>query len=154
LVVLNNNSNHTIGTGSLGGNLFNLNNAKASVTAALFSLGANSTLTINGVLISLRGNSFFTLNSPTLGVFGENSRLTINNNFCSTACKTLEVGGGSLRVAGGGTVELPASGFSAFLSADGKATNSNGSQRVVLSQGANTAHFFVETGSTLKIMPR
>jgi hypothetical protein len=152
LVVLNNNSNLTIGTGSLGGNLFNLNNAKASVTAALFSIGTNSTLTINGVLISLRGNSLLTLNSPTLGVLGQNSRLVLNNNLCSTSCKTLGVGEGSLRVAGGGTLELPASGFSAFLSVDGKATNSNGSQRVVLSQGNNTAHFFVETGSTLKIV--
>lgn len=139
------------GSLTVNGNLFTLNNAKANVTGQLFSLTNSSSLTINGVLISLKGNSIFTLTTNTLGSFGAgNNTLNVQNGLCTGGgCKTV----GGFLVAGGGTVELPASGFQAFTTPTGTNLNPNGTTKPV-NIGPTDALFFVETNSTLKIVKR
>jgi hypothetical protein len=104
---------------TVNGNLLNLaNGATATVTGHLFSLTNNSALTVNGVLVNLAGNSVLNLTSTGLGAFGPGANtLTINNNLCGGGC-TAVPGFPGLRVAGGGSVTLPA-GFTPFTLAPG-----------------------------------
>ncbi len=136
------------------GHLLNLDNATAAIGGYLFSLTNGSTLQLNnGSLFSLNNNSSLTLTGNAFGVFGDGaSKLTINNNLCSTgpcgnlvnsAGQDILLNGAVIRVAGvrqDQDVVLP-NNFNVFAG--------NNAATVTISE--NGALFKVDETSTLTI---